>query len=407
MKSLYHKILKIELLYQFYIRFLLPILRKQPFPSTILGCVKGRHPSYSLWLEKRRGLDLQKYSDLSRDPAILRIQPAEVFQEQNPVFAIPGLPETFISSSTHNCPEVFLAHIPWGRVATHNMEVVAPDDRVFDDFFFPPPDEIDPARSLIMPMLPRCKIQRGVYAIFANHRARNYFHWVINSLTRLWILESAGIREYKLLVPKETMPFHIPTLELLGFPRDRLQPFGEEHWCIEHLLVPSFPMAFWHVSRPGCHWVREKMLAGACEPVKSPLKRIYISRALATQRRLVNEMDIENLLKRFGFVTVKPETLPVEGQINLFRQAEVVVAPHGAGLTNILFMPPTSLVIELVPSQKPKPYYCHLASAMDLGYACVTDAPVEPHSTTPSPSPTGDFAISVERLAQAIHNLGL
>jgi capsular polysaccharide biosynthesis protein len=65
--------------------------------------------------------------------------------------------------------------------------------------------------------------------------------------------------------------------------------------------------------------------------------RIYISRGDANHRRVLNESELYPALSRFGFTVIKLEQLSLPVQINIFRNAKCVVAPHGAGLTNLGF----------------------------------------------------------------------
>ncbi|MBD1921548.1 glycosyltransferase family 61 protein [Microcoleus sp. FACHB-831] len=44
-----------------------------------------------------------------------------------------------------------------------------------------------------------------------------------------------------------------------------------------------------------------------------------------------------NFLKKFGFEQVTLESLSVSDQAALFSSAQVVIAPHGAGLSNVVF----------------------------------------------------------------------
>lgn len=55
------------------------------------------------------------------------------------------------------------------------------------------------------------------------------------------------------------------------------------------------------------------------------------------------------MLERHGFETVHPETLGVAEQMELFAGAEAVLGSWGSGLTNLIFSPPGTLVIELQP----------------------------------------------------------
>lgn len=72
-------------------------------------------------------------------------------------------------------------------------------------------------------------------------------------------------------------------------------------------------------------------------------KKIYISRSGG--RKVINEIEIEKLLFSAGYKSLRLENFSVNDQIFLFKNAQSVVAPHGAGLTNLLFS--NSEVLEL------------------------------------------------------------
>jgi capsular polysaccharide biosynthesis protein len=64
-------------------------------------------------------------------------------------------------------------------------------------------------------------------------------------------------------------------------------------------------------------------------------KRVFIARKL--RRRLVNEAEVEQTLKEYGFVKVYYEDIPVAQQWSIARNAEVVVGIHGAALSSLAF----------------------------------------------------------------------
>ena len=62
------------------------------------------------------------------------------------------------------------------------------------------------------------------------------------------------------------------------------------------------------------------------------------------------------------------EKLDAYSQIHLFANTDIVVAAHGAGLTNIIFMTPQSYVYELFPPYWQFSCYRRLAANMELQY---------------------------------------
>jgi capsular polysaccharide biosynthesis protein len=100
-------------------------------------------------------------------------------------------------------------------------------------------------------------------------------------------------------------------------------------------------------------------------------RRIYIDRRGLGVRPLVNEDALVAALARLGFVPVRPDLLSIADQIRLFRGAEAVVAPHGAGLTNLGFCRPGCVVLEVLMDAYVNWCFRHLAAVMQLNYDCV------------------------------------
>jgi capsular polysaccharide biosynthesis protein len=58
--------------------------------------------------------------------------------------------------------------------------------------------------------------------------------------------------------------------------------------------------------------------------------------------------------------------MPFEEQIALFSRAKAIVAPHGSGLTNIIFCGSGTKVIELVSPNYIRHYYWAIAQQLNL-----------------------------------------
>ena len=105
---------------------------------------------------------------------------------------------------------------------------------------------------------------------------------------------------------------------------------------------------------------------------KSYPERIYISRSKCSYRRVINEENIIEILSGFGFVSVLLESMDLDEQIALFANAKVIVAPHGSGLTNIMFCEPGTKVIELMSPNYIRPYYWAISQQLNLEHYYVT-----------------------------------
>ena len=106
-------------------------------------------------------------------------------------------------------------------------------------------------------------------------------------------------------------------------------------------------------------------------------------------------------LVALGFQSLHCEDMDFDEQAAAFRQAEVVVAPHGAGLANLLFCRPGTKVLEIFPASLLRTCYWSLAEALGLDYAYVFGEARE------NGSQEADIQIAPERIQAGLRLLGL
>ncbi|GCF14468.1 hypothetical protein Harman_24030 [Haloarcula mannanilytica] len=82
------------------------------------------------------------------------------------------------------------------------------------------------------------------------------------------------------------------------------------------------------------------------------------------------------MLRTYGFETHRLEELSVAKQIQLFTNAEIVVGPHGAGLSNLVYSEDVT-VVELF-GDNLKPNFSRIAEVAGFDYhhiQCHNDGP--------------------------------
>ena len=99
-------------------------------------------------------------------------------------------------------------------------------------------------------------------------------------------------------------------------------------------------------------------------------KKIYISRSKAKKRFVANEKELSAFLSSLGFQIVHFENHSLEQQIKIVSESKVIIGLHGAGLTNMLFLPKQSMVFELISKEKNWYNWCYqnMANALNLKY---------------------------------------
>lgn len=122
---------------------------------------------------------------------------------------------------------------------------------------------------------------------------------------------------------------------------------------------------------------------GAAQPPACLPRAFYVSRAAAQARRLVNEGAVTAALQAIGIVPVVLEGMTLADQASLFAGAELIVAPHGAGLANLLFARPGCAVLELQMDAHCSWCYRRLSAVLGLRYDCVVGRGNRPWADLP------------------------
>jgi capsular polysaccharide biosynthesis protein len=216
---------------------------------------------------------------------------------------------------------------------------------------------------------------RGAYtSIFYLPEAGNLYHWVCDCLPRLYALQQVNPADLTLICQAGMNEYQRTTLAaVLGDWRVQICEIKPtEEWELETYHFASFAAGLSSgVMQPeALQFVRERLLRLAAGRNASAARRIYVSRAAARERVVLNEAAVIDCLERFGFVTVRAEDLSAAQQVALFRDARVIVGAHGAGLTNLLWAENT-VVLELHPRGFYRPHFCLLAKAVQARHVPV------------------------------------
>ncbi|TVR25574.1 MAG: glycosyltransferase family 61 protein [Nitriliruptor sp.] len=107
-------------------------------------------------------------------------------------------------------------------------------------------------------------------------------------------------------------------------------------------------------------------------------ENIYVSRQNTPRRALSNEQELEGALSSNGFKVVYAEKLSLQEQMRVFRRATSIVAPHGAGLANLIWSEQPCRVVEIFPHGMHNDCYARLAASLGFRYRPITCSPSPP-----------------------------
>jgi capsular polysaccharide biosynthesis protein len=272
-------------------------------------------------------------------------------------------------------PQTFVATIPLGRVVFDYGVVITPRNTLLADVS--PALGAEPWRH---PVLNRMRFSRPLriqsrVSVISSTAHQRYFHWMFDVLPRFDLLRRSAAKPEFYVVNNE-YPFQVQTLAVIGVNQEQIiTPSAATHIEAAELIVPSLPGRIGFPTQRSCEFLRKLLLPA--ESVQ-PGRRLYITRRDALTRRLLNEAALLERLIRYSFDVVELTSLSVTEQARLFASAQLVVAPHGAGLTNIVFCEKGATVIELMPDDYFNPCFEVVAAHRSLCYTRLIAQTVNP-----------------------------
>ena len=104
-------------------------------------------------------------------------------------------------------------------------------------------------------------------------------------------------------------------------------------------------------------------------------REFYVSRDDAKIRFVSNELELNPVLKEFGFETLLMGKFSLADQINIFRSADFILGPHGAAFTNLAFSKPGTKFIEFFSNGHYSPSYNRFCAIRGLSYGFLVGEP--------------------------------
>jgi capsular polysaccharide biosynthesis protein len=244
--------------------------------------------------------------------------------------------------------------------------------------------------------------QDGRYFHVFNVWAAGYYHWLTEVAPKFTMFEEQ-LRSGTTLIPRRCPGFILDFLSMFGF--DDLLEVDKCVLVTELNVVTDPPPRIHDPTFIGTFRRRVLEKCGISGDVGNRLK-VYVSRRHAAQRKVRNEDEVEQFLKEKGFICVELEDYSFENEVSLFANCGMFVTIHGAALSNCMFMPENSRVVELVPRPKSE-HDTVILSLQNLGKAVNLDyvrllsdlaRPDEPYNIHSS-----DIVVNIDQLAEILN----
>lgn len=224
-----------------------------------------------------------------------------------------------------------------------------------------------------------CTVNHASVAVVGSHLSSNYWHWMTDVLGDLWMLQRSGIDAAgmdRVVLAHDDRPWQHEVFERIGIDAGRIvrpdKPFMlkveraalVERDCLADVVPPSWL----------AHAVHEQL--GYSPPSSPGLRLIYLSRRDAQRRGVLNEHELLPIREARGVEIHTLDGWTLEEQMQLFLEVGAVVAPHGAGMTNLLWCGNGTRVVEFVPSRWGIPCFKFMCGQLQLRHmAIAVDGP--------------------------------
>lgn len=364
-------------------QMLVKILQHIPISSEIIGPPKGYYLLTSDWISQVANQPQRQeqvsYKEIHCSHTIYRRKPKTL--DENIYWK-------FRTFDRYNAPTTFVATVPNGRVLSFSGSVITPDDKLLADVSVEFISDLKFHSVFNKLKLPVAEKINGTVAVLAATGGETFYHFMFDVLPRIYLIEQSGIDLDEIdyfLVNSYQMSFHQEMLDLWGISVGKIiESCKYPHIKADKLVVPSLPSIVGNPTNWVCEFLRKKFLQEKVEyrcswekaeskmPVKSTRSysqtRLYISRSQAKVRRVLNEDKVLKIAVKFGFESIVLENLSVASQVQLFASAKVIIAPHGAGLSNLVYCEPQTKIIEIFsPNYVNIMYWC-ISNILNLDY---------------------------------------
>ncbi len=267
-----------------------------------------------------------------------------------------------------NLTQEFVLEIPEGRIWGDEGIVITNDNKLIYHKLSYGDSKINNHRIFSSYKIPPAKYLEGNVAVISGPWWGCYYHYLLDILPRLYLVERSNLSINNFIFNLPHKKFHLELIKLLNIPEDKIIFIDDKnHFKAQNLIVPSWPGL---LGNPPS-WIPE-FYKSKINISKGNLKRIYISRKKSQRRKVLNEGKIIDYLEQYGFKEVVLEDYSVKEQFSIFAGAEVIVAPHGAGLANIIYCNEGTKVIEFFAPEYQNTCFNTLYTALNIEKCMLT-----------------------------------
>tara|TARA_B100001057_G_scaffold258990_1_gene259176 strand:+ start:1546 stop:2655 length:1110 start_codon:yes stop_codon:yes gene_type:complete len=203
------------------------------------------------------------------------------------------------------------------------------------------------------------KIKGNILSLVQGASGNNYFHFLFDIVPKIILIQQANLlKEIDFFYLPSNLNWQYKILLTFGITRKKILDSNkfrhieaDKIYAVEHPWYTKGKVQEEINNIPS--WIifslRKKFLKNYKK--QKNVKKIFIDRSdsIFNHCKLVNNEEIKDFLFKNNFKSYQVSKLDFFEQISLFHNAKVIIGPHGAAFTNIIFSKPGLRLIELIP----------------------------------------------------------
>ncbi len=235
----------------------------------------------------------------------------------------------------------------------------------------------------------------------------NYAHWLLDIVPKIKILSEAyNLKKIDYFYFSKLNSFQKATFEMLKLNSNKvIDSRINKHCFLDNLifcthpnyLKGTFSTAQNNLPRWIVNFLRKKFLNNSAKKIKN-FDKIYIDRSDSQYNhcKIINDNEIKNYLRKEGFKIVKLSNFSFDKQISIFKNCNIVIGPHGAGMANLIFCKRKTKVVEIRPLGHPNNVYKRISKFNKLRHHLIKLKKIKREKR-------GDMVLDVKRLKNYLH----
>jgi hypothetical protein len=297
----------------------------------------------------------------------------------------------------------YVAVLPYGSILGERSFVITPNNKILRDMTLEPELLSIYANKKLPPVN---YLHETVATVGWWPTQTNYGHWFIDILPRIDLLRKSGLKIDKYVFGKLLLPFQFESLNKLGIPFEKIIQIDNDQFYLKanQLVVPSIPGAIGTCPKWACDFLKSNIFTVETNDKMENFDKIYISREDYGTRNVINQDQVINFLLTKGFKKVILTPLTFREKMNIFSSAKVIISPVGAGLTNLLFCKPGTILIELSGYRMACDIYWKMSNYYNLRYYHLICDIVAPPKSNPG---LDDIIVNIDKLNTIMNIAGI